>query len=143
MSDSDERGTYTLVVELAEAATIELGALGERAFDAGWYAYTGSAFGPGGFARVDRHREVAAGERDVRHWHIDYLLGHPATSVEWVVRTAGEDIECAVSQRLDGERVAAFGASDCDCPSHLVYSPTDPRKAVRGAHRAAGAGAEE
>jgi Uri superfamily endonuclease len=121
-TEADE-GTYTLVVELAESATIAVGALGERDFRPGWYAYTGSAFGPGGFARVERHRELAAGERDARHWHVDYLLGHPGAAVESVVRTPGADVECAVSRRLDGDRVSGFGASDCDCDSHLVYSP--------------------
>ncbi|MFB6150818.1 MAG: DUF123 domain-containing protein [Haloarculaceae archaeon] len=119
--DADE-GTYTLVVELADPARIAVGALGEYAFDAGWYAYTGSAFGPGGFARVDRHRELAAGERDARHWHVDYLLGHPAASVDAVVRTPGADVECAVARAVAGERVPGFGASDCDCDSHLAYA---------------------
>ncbi len=74
-------GTYTLLIALAKPATIAVGALGECEFSAGRYAYTGSAFGPGGFSRVDRHREVASGDRDVRHWHIDYLLGHPRTRI--------------------------------------------------------------
>ena len=60
-------GTYTLVLALADSATIEVGALESLEFDAGRYGYTGSAFGPGGFARVDRHRELCAGERDTRH----------------------------------------------------------------------------
>jgi Uri superfamily endonuclease len=121
-SDEDV-GTYTLLVEVPRAVTIEVGALGPIAFDAGWYAYTGSAFGPGGFARVERHRELAAGERDARHWHVDYLLGHESTSVDYVARTPGEDVECAVSGALDGERVEGFGASDCNCPAHLVFNP--------------------
>jgi len=120
-------GTYTLLCELAEPASITVGALGEREFAAGWYAYTGSAFGPGGFARVERHRDLAAGERTARHWHVDYLLGHPATRVDAVARTPGADRECAVSDALaaaDGAaRVDGFGASDCDCPAHLVFAP--------------------
>ena len=126
-------GTYTLVLELAAPATIEVGALDAHEFDAGSYAYTGSAFGPGGFARVERHRELCAGEREARHWHVDYLLGHPDVTVETVVRTAEADIECAVSRALAGdtdgehssagsERIPDFGASDCGCASHLVYA---------------------
>mgnify|MGYP000016934085 CR=1 FL=1 len=114
-------GTYTLVVKFDAAATIEVGALGERGFERGWYAYVGSARGPGGFSRVERHRELAAGERETRHWHIDSLLGHPVASVAGVVRTAGVDGECAVAGALDGERLPGFGCSDCDCDSHLVY----------------------
>jgi len=117
-----DEGTYTLVVGFDGPATIGVGALGSIEFDADWYAYTGSAFGPGGFARVERHRELAAGEREARHWHVDYLLGHPAAEIERVVRTSGADIECAVARALAAEfdRVPNFGASDCDCASHLV-----------------------
>jgi len=118
-------GTYTLVVGFDAPATVEVGALGPVTFEQGWYAYTGSAFGPGGFSRVTRHRELAAGERDASHWHIDYLLGHPAASVEQAVRTHDADVECAVARALTAEfdPVAAFGASDCDCNSHLVGAP--------------------
>jgi len=116
-------GTYTLVVELLEATRTEVGALGTLTFEPGWYAYAGSAQGAGGFARVDRHRELAAGQRDLRHWHIDYLLTQPAAGIDAVVRTAGVDGECTVARRLDGEPVPGFGCSDCDCASHLRYSP--------------------
>jgi endonuclease-3 len=137
-------GTYTLVLTLDEPATVEVGALGPVAFDRERYAYTGSAFGSGGFARVARHRELAAGERDARHWHIDYLLGHPAAAVERVVRTRDADGECAVARTLAGEfdPLPAFGASDCDCESHLVGA-TDGEAlvtAVERAHAAAGGG---
>ncbi|MCU4718811.1 GIY-YIG nuclease family protein [Halapricum hydrolyticum] len=114
-------GTYTLLIELPEATTITFGAAGDRELAAGVYAYTGSAFGPGGFSRIDRHRRVASGEHDARHWHVDYLLGHPGTRIVEVVRSADADIECAVSQRLAGEPVEGIGASDCDCDTHLVY----------------------
>ncbi|WP_049922906.1 GIY-YIG nuclease family protein [Halopiger djelfimassiliensis] len=116
-------GTYVLVLDVARSTTIEVGALGDRAFPAGAYAYVGSAFGPGGFARVDRHRELACGERDVRHWHIDYVLGHSATSLESVVTFPDADRECELAGRLPGEPVAEFGASDCDCPAHLLAVP--------------------
>jgi Uri superfamily endonuclease len=118
--DGREGGTYTLVVRFDGSATIEVGALGESAFTEDWYAYVGSARGPGGFSRVERHRELAADERETRHWHVDYMLGHPAASVVGVVRTAGVDGECAVARALDGERVPGFGCSDCGCDSHLV-----------------------
>jgi len=129
-------GTYTLVVRLSAPATVTFGAAGEVDLAAGWYAYTGSAQGAGGFARVDRHHEVAAGEREVRHWHVDYLLGHPDTRIETVVRSPGADAECAVARAVDGERVAALGASDCDCDTHLVYGADREAlvRAVRAAH---------
>jgi len=130
-------GTYTLMVEFDVAATVEVGALDEIAFAEGWYAYVGSARGPGGFSRVERHRELAAGEREPHHWHVDYLLGYPTASVAGVVRTAGVDGECAVARALDGERVPVFGCSDCDCDSHLVYQNSGEAllSSVERAHR--------
>ncbi|MFB6120270.1 MAG: DUF123 domain-containing protein [Halobacteriaceae archaeon] len=130
------QGTYTLLVEVTSETQVEVGALGERQFPVGTYAYTGSAFGPGGFTRLDRHREVAAGDRAVRHWHVDYLLGADATRVVGDVRTAGRDVECAVARRLAESfpPVSEFGASDCGCDSHLVVGADEA--AVRGAHAA-------
>jgi len=129
-------GTYTLLVELREPATVEFGAAGTRDLEAGWYAYTGSAFGPGGFSRVERHRELARGEREARHWHVDYLLGHPASRVADAVTTADADVECAVSDALDAEPIGGLGASDCDCDSHLRFSPDREslERAIRRAH---------
>ena len=115
-------GTYTLVVELPEPIAIDVGALGEHEFPAGAYAYTGSALGSGGFSRVRRHRRTARGDHDVRHWHVDYFLGRPAVRIDRVVHGPGEDIECAVADRLPDGPVAGFGASDCDCASHLSWA---------------------
>lgn len=116
-------GTYALVVTVPEPLVVEVGALGEEHFPAGGYSYVGSALGSGGFSRVDRHRQVASGDHDVRHWHVDYLLGHPATTLSDVVRVPNEDCECELANGLgeDGTRpVPGFGSSDCGCESHLV-----------------------
>lgn len=135
---SDDGGTYTLLVERTASDRIEVGALGELSVPSGWYAYTGSALGPGGFSRVDRHERTAAGEQDTRHWHIDYLLGAPATQIDHVVRSPGVDIECAVAGEIAGSRVREFGSSDCRCDSHLAFHPD--RATILGsvdrAHRA-------
>lgn len=130
------KGTYTLLIELSDPATVEFGAAGERDLPTGWYAYTGSAFGPGGFSRVERHRELAAGERDARHWHVDYLLGHPASEIAAVVKSEGVDVECAANRTTDAKAVAGLGASDCDCESHLQYASDGEslERAVREAH---------
>ncbi|ELY68523.1 GIY-YIG nuclease family protein [Natrinema versiforme] len=116
-------GTYVLVIDVTRSATIEVGALGDREFPAGAYAYVGSAFGPGGFSRVDRHRELAGGERETRHWHIDYLLGHPTASLENAITFPNADRECELAGSLPGDPVPAFGASDCDCEAHLLTAP--------------------
>ncbi len=117
-------GTYVLVIDVGERSTIEVGALGDRTFDGGAYAYVGSAFGPGGFSRVERHRELASGRRSTRHWHVDYLLGHRETTLESVVTFPDADRECELAASLPGEPVADFGASDCACPAHLLAAPT-------------------
>lgn len=122
-ADASAGGTYTLLVALDERVSLTVGALGERSLSPGWYAYTGSALGPGGFARVDRHRRTARGESDTRHWHVDSLLGHPAARLDAVYRSPGRDAECAVARSLPGDRVGGFGCSDCGCASHLAYAP--------------------
>jgi endonuclease-3 len=129
-------GTYTLLVALPEPVQAEVGALGVVDLPAGGYAYAGSATGSGGFARVDRHRRVAAGEHDVRHWHVDYLTGHPATELVGSVETTGVDAECEVARALPDGPVDGFGASDCGCPSHLAHDPSLAalRSAVVGVH---------
>lgn len=117
-----ERGTYTLLVALEVPTEIEFGAAGRRELEAGWYAYTGSAFGPGGLKRVDRHRRVADGRNETRHWHVDYLLGARDTTLEGVWTGPGLDAECDVAKSLPGEPIQGIGATDCSCPSHLTYS---------------------
>ena len=154
---TNEGGTYTLVVELDERTTLTVGALGTHTFERGYYAYVGSALGPGGFARVDRHRELATGERDTRHWHVDYLLGAETATLVDVVQTEGVDAECEIaalladqrdthdvsaSERdtlslLDGEAAPGFGCSDCRCDSHLYFHPKEAvlRSSVDAVHR--------
>ncbi|MDG5819214.1 GIY-YIG nuclease family protein [Natronococcus sp. A-GB7] len=116
-------GTYVLAIDVERPLSLEVGALGECEFAAETYAYVGSAFGPGGFARLDRHRELARGERDVRHWHVDYLLGSEAASLEATVRFPDADRECDLAASLPGKAVPDFGSSDCDCGSHLLETP--------------------
>ncbi|WP_299266025.1 GIY-YIG nuclease family protein [Halorientalis sp.] len=132
------KGTYTIVVNLPEPETLTIGSLGRHELPAGYYAYTGSAFGPGGFKRVDRHHEIAAGKRETRHWHVDYLLGNTAAGVETVARSPEAEIECAVADevaRTGTVVVDGFGASDCDCPAHLHFS--EEREALVAAVRTA------
>lgn len=139
MDDPDASGgTYTLLLALSEPVDVEVGALGTHTLPAGAYAYTGSALGSGGFARVDRHRRVAAGEHDTRHWHIDYLTGHPGTELTGVVKSPGVDAECAVASRLSDGPIDGFGASDCGCRSHLAAGADvgTVRETVDSAHRA-------
>jgi Uri superfamily endonuclease len=122
-------GTYVLLFRVDPAATVDVGALGTAEFPSGAYAYVGSAFGSNGLGRVDRHRRVAAGSHDVRHWHVDYMGGHAAASLDAVVAAPHADVECRLAAALrdgvvraesDAAPLPGFGASDCDCPAHLV-----------------------
>lgn len=70
----EDKGTYTLIMKLNGQLRLKVGAIGEVFFDEGYYAYTGSALGNAGFARVRRHKEVVSGKNKTKQWHIDYLL---------------------------------------------------------------------
>lgn len=113
-------GTYVLELAVDRPLDLEVGALGNIQLETGTYAYVGSALGPGGFARIDRHRAVAAGERDVRHWHIDYLL--EVATLSATHRLPEVTLECELAHMLVGSVVEGFGASDCECPGHLLQT---------------------
>ena len=141
-----EKGIYTLVLRLPAERLVEVGALGTVRFEAGYYAYTGSARGPGGLARVRRHLLVLAGDNPARRWHIDHLLPHTAMVAVVATRTE-EDLECAIARAI-GEAltpVERFGCTDCRCSSHLHRSPDREEilAAVTSAHRGARSWSEE
>lgn len=117
-----EKGSYSLFIRLDEERKIRIGSLGEITFLKGFYAYNGSAFGPGGFKRVNRHKKMLKGQGNT-HWHIDYLLSSLQASFVGVIKSDG-DIECDLS-RVDEDKVDLidnFGCSDCKCGSHLLFS---------------------
>jgi Uri superfamily endonuclease len=119
-------GTY-LLLELDRRRRLEVGRLGRIDFPAGWYLYVGSAFGPGGvMARCAHHRRVSPRPR----WHIDYLRAAGALREIWYTHDPRRR-EHAWAGLLAAEKGAAwqpegFGASDCDCSSHLFYHSKRP-----------------
>ncbi|HMK46782.1 MAG TPA: DUF123 domain-containing protein [Methanocella sp.] len=125
-------------MHLQDGRKLRVGALGEIYFESGYYAYTGSALGAGGFCRIRRHLEVSAGSNRTRKWHIDYLL--PYVKVISVVTSARP--ECSVAKGIDAvlPRITGFGCSDCRCQSHLHYSQTleSMTTTVKKAHRVSG-----
>lgn len=136
-------GTYILALRLWTPCEFSVGRLGAAPFAAGWYLYAGSAMGPGGLqARLARHRRQRwSGKR--LHWHIDYVRERSQWAGAWV-RASSERFECAWASALrdlPAARVVlpGFGASDCECPSHLVWVPSLPDDtwfaAVLGAER--------
>ena len=107
--------SYQLFIRIEKDIALQIGKLGYFAFPAGYYVYTGSAR-RNMEARLRRHHN-----RDKKlHWHIDYLLQHPAVKI--LSTRTSETAECALNQQIEGSIVAkGFGASDCrqGCGSHL------------------------
>lgn len=120
-------GTYVLILASQHSRQIAIGKRLSIQLQPGYYAYVGSALGPGGLsARLGHHR------RPVRspHWHIDYLRRHASLIEIWFEYSTNRQ-ECLWSQALQtiGELyvpIKGFGASDCVCSSHLMYSSTRP-----------------
>ena len=118
---TDAPGTYALLLRGETKREIEVGALGTMTVQPGVYVYVGSAFGPGGLrARVERH---VRGDGAL-HWHVDYLRAVTTLEAVWYTRDP-ERRECTWAATVQSLPAAAvprddFGASDCDCVSHLV-----------------------
>ena len=115
-----DSGVYLLEIFLHKPKKIEVGALGLHTFPPGYYYYAGSAQ-KNLSARITRHYNVSKSA----HWHVDYLLaeGHLQRHYTWPATKKGE---CRISEylkdELDGKIIVDnFGASDCDCNSHLIY----------------------
>jgi len=127
-----DKGIYCLVLKNF-ACTAKVGALGNIAFSAGWHCYIGSALGPGGLVRLERHLKLAADKDKKPKWHIDYLLTSPQFAVAYAVSAPTTDpLECRLAETLaqGGAGVPRFGCSDCGCPSHLLYRAREPKKEI-------------
>ena len=117
------KGTYILVIHLAKNQKIKPGKLPESLYRKGTYLYVGRARA-GLQARIERHLR----RQKKRHWHIDYLLQKGKIQDIWI-RTYFFD-ECSSASRIKSFFPAStspkgFGSSDCRCPSHLFYLPSD------------------
>ena len=116
-------GTYILCLKLTSTTTLTIGKLGQFKFPKGFYYYIGSAFGPGGIAaRCKHHINISVKPR----WHMDYLRAH--CQLESILfSTRNRHLECQWADELtqfDSTEIVAnkFGASDCQCTTHLFYS---------------------
>ena len=109
---------------------LQIGRLGGVQLSKGWYVYVGSAFGPGGLAaRFSRHLRC----HKTRHWHIDHLIWATTVREVWYSQRQRDLEHCWAQAALDQPAaqnlLRGFGASDCQCLSHLVRFPT--REAVK------------
>ena len=122
-----KKGTYVLVFNLESDYRLTVGKLGRFAFPAGWYAYVGSAFGPGGLAaRLGHHLHIARHP----HWHMDYLRSHGRITEIWYGHGPAFDEHrwTEVLRWMAGTRAVTpgFGSSDCRCETHLIYFAAQP-----------------
>ncbi|MBN1418896.1 MAG: DNA/RNA nuclease SfsA [Planctomycetes bacterium] len=120
-----DRGAYAVILRLPRATAIDVGSLGRIRFPAGFYAYVGSAARILS-ARIARHRRL----RKRIHWHIDALRARAKFVADVPIRSSRRD-ECDLARALAalGDVFpSGFGASDCDCPGHLIRFVEDPRR---------------
>ena len=118
-----DRGSYLLIVKLLKTTAIKAGRLPKDVFPAGYYVYVGSAM-RGLSSRLARHRRP----NKKIHWHIDYLTAAASHVLPLPIRSSKRQ-ECEIAGALSslgqaGQR--GFGSSDCECASHLFYSPINP-----------------
>ena len=116
--DSQAKGVYLLLLEAHGPLTV--GRQGVLSFD-GWYVYVGSALGPGGLKRLQRHFDYADRHDAPMRWHVDALLGAGALRGA-VVGVTNERLECLLADRLGAILLPSFkgfGSSDCGCETHL------------------------
>lgn len=124
-------GVYVLLLQVPQFyPQVQFGRFGCLDVAAGNYLYVGSARGPGGIAaRVGRHLR----SEKKPHWHIDYFPQR--ASAVWVTETLAE---CACIDWLLARLPSAqrawenFGASDCRCGGHLLYSADALRHLLPG-----------
>jgi Uri superfamily endonuclease len=132
---ADQKGVYSLLIELKAETPIQIGKLGRITFPAGFYVYTGSAMGNGASGlrgRITRHLS----DKKKNFWHIDYFLSNEFSKVLGVVFSeAAENKEHDVVRALkENAKVICrkFGASDCEksCMSHLLYLGQNPSETL-------------
>jgi sugar fermentation stimulation protein A len=121
--EARDSGDYLLILQLATDRNIAVGGLGEVAFPKGYYLYAGSA-------RTHLRKRLARHLRKRKNffWHIDYLRDQADACTAIPIRSS-ERLEHrlagAVGQIADWF-VPRFGASDCDCESHLFGMRENP-----------------
>ena len=119
--DSREKGVYLLLLEAH--GPLKVGRLGVLPFD-GWYVYVGSALGPGGLKRLQRHFDYCKRPNAPMRWHVDALLGAGGLRGA-VVGVTEERLECGLAEALGRALMPAFkgfGSSDCGCGTHLFVA---------------------
>lgn len=121
------KGPYVLVLEVPTPLRLAVGQLGTFDFPKGWYAYAGSARGPGGLAARLRHHLHGAARP---HWHVDYLRKGACLAEIWYGHAPEHDehqwAASLAAMRGAGSVATGFGSSDCFCATHLSFFTARP-----------------
>jgi Uri superfamily endonuclease len=118
---SGDSGTYCLTLLLPRELAVRAGRLDRVTVASGLVLYVGRAR-RNMFARLARHMR----RRKPRRWHIDYLFPTAVPLGAFVFD--GEPFpECEIADRLARRAtvrciIPGFGASDCRCAGHLLWS---------------------
>lgn len=119
----ENKGNYLIVLYNARNQQLTIGGLGLIVFQPGYYLYVGSAQN-NLTARIRRHQRL----KKKKHWHIDYLRAYTKFIGAWPIRNT-KNQECDLANKLtkiaDGS-IKGFGASDCECFSHLLLFKNHP-----------------
>jgi len=125
----EDKGTYILIVSVTQMKRLPIGRLGTFDINPGFYAYVGSAFGPGGLrASVSHHLESIAEP----HWHIDYLVGLGQPVEVWYAisdrKLEGDWVELLSDAAQFRTPIPRFGSSDYrrSRTSHLFHAKRRP-----------------
>lgn len=117
---SSRKGTYILILYLPKDENLNIGKIGCFSFESGFYAYIGSAFGPGGIgARLKHHLSPSRNP----NWHIDYFKAVAEIREIWFIEGERyfEHLLANILQNMKGVSVPVrnFGATDCSCKAHF------------------------
>jgi Uri superfamily endonuclease len=122
-------GTYALILSCSTNIRVQIGRLGTMRLQPGYYIYLGSGLGPGGLrARIAHHQKPSLRP----HWHIDYLRAHTRFHSIWFSYESRrrEHQWARVVWRIRDATAPlfGFGASDCNCRSHLYFFKRCPSR---------------
>ena len=124
-SNPTSKGTCLLFLSNTKSQKINIGKQGDYLILSGLLVYIGSAFGSGGLrGRILHHLKI----NQKCHWHIDYLLQKmPVGQVLYTENPSRLGHEWAMLLEKIPKLsipVKRFGASDCQCASHLFHIPS-------------------
>lgn len=122
-SETKDRGSYLIVLQLGKDKSINVGKLGTVLFKKGFYIYVDSAMvnlAP----RIERHQRL----RKTFHWHIDFLRDSADFLCSFAIRSS-DRLECEIARSISmiaQWSVKEFGSSDCTCATHLFGFTDNP-----------------